>query len=277
MYDNGVGSEVYRRRYLVSFGTERSEAETTDQLDLPWAGRTGFLAASLKLKNDLIARPTWPTSVQGWRLVRRGAELAMVPPGKEARPVALAGALGPDRDGGDARLEARAQRIEELAQAIDRNAEISAENERNCGIDETRPCAARKPMGVVGMLDNGAESLGSARSSRPMVAGWPGSIQRAPAGRCGCLICNVRQPDRCTSPAHSDRCNMAGAMYRGSSGGSRPARSKSIAKAPPCGQRMRQAVCRCGRASWISPLAAAPQSSAARATRRSLMFAPPSA
>ena len=160
MYDNGVGSEVHRRRYLVIFGTERSEAEITEQLDLPWAGRTGFLAASLKLKNDLIARPIWPTSVQGWRLVRRGGELAMVPPGKEARPIALAGALGPDRDGGDARLEARAQRIEELAQAIDRNAEISAENERNCGLDETRTCAARKPMVVVGALDNGAESLG---------------------------------------------------------------------------------------------------------------------
>ena len=170
MYDNGVGSLVYRRTYQVGLGDERSEASDRTQIDPPWGERVRFYSGSIDLKNALFAQRDWPASRQGWTLVKVDGQLAMRAPGRGSTAVPLKGALGFASDQGDLRLEARARKLDQLGQAIDANALLFEENERNCGPDESKPCALRKPFAPVNVqlaeLDNGETSV----SQRPLLS-----------------------------------------------------------------------------------------------------------
>lgn len=170
MYDNGVASEVYRRRYTVVFGAERSAPSESQPIDPPWGHESSFLNGSLGFKNAFFARTDWPISKQGWKLITLDGQLALRSPDTKSPPIALRGALGFDPDQGDARLEARARRIDELGQAIDKNAAISAENERLCGPDDSKRCALRKPFidikGKLAALEEGGASV----SLRPQLS-----------------------------------------------------------------------------------------------------------
>lgn len=119
MFDNGVASEVRRRRFAIDFGGTAVAPPTNDQIEPNWPEGMSFLNGSLTLKRSLFARTDWPRSALGWTLERRAGALVMRPPDKAAKTVTLNGPLGPDPDRGDAQLEAKARRIELRAAAID--------------------------------------------------------------------------------------------------------------------------------------------------------------
>ena len=170
MYDNGVGSEVYRRHYTVVFGAERSAPSESQQVDPPWGHEVSFLNGSLGLKNALLARTDWPVSKQGWKLTKLDGQLALRSPDTKSPLIALRGSLGFDPDQGDDRLEARARRIDELGQAIDRNASIAAENERLCGPDDSKRCTFRKPFTDIKDKLATLEEGGASVSLRPLLS-----------------------------------------------------------------------------------------------------------
>lgn len=157
MWDNGVGSEVWRRRYALSLGDAQvtQDEAAREQIASPWPEGLSFLQGSLALKSQLINKRNWPKSALGWGLAPVKGQLAMIPPQTGARPVILNGALGFDPDQGDAALEARARRFDLGDRRMQANAAINEENLRNCGQDDRVPCAKRKPF--LGLFDDAAD------------------------------------------------------------------------------------------------------------------------
>lgn len=157
MWDNGVGSELWRRQYTLTLGDTQVEhnEDAAAQMAPPWPEGQSFLEGSLALKDQLMSRRSWPKSAQGWGLAKINGQLAMMPPQPEARPIVLNGALGYDPDQGDAALEARARRFDLGERRMLENADIQNENWNNCGDNERTPCAKRKPL--IEIFDDAAE------------------------------------------------------------------------------------------------------------------------
>ena len=144
MFDNGVGSEVHRRRYRIGVGDERSEASEETQIDPPWSEGVSFYVGSIGHKNALFARSDKAVSKQGWTLVKADGQLAMRPPGPASSPVPLRGALGFASDQGDVQMEAHARKLDLGEQGRLRFAAVLEEIRRNCELQEAENARRRR-------------------------------------------------------------------------------------------------------------------------------------